>query len=213
MTDAALIRNLGGNDRADFLAVMARAFEQDPLFLATFRGGRDDGSERRVLAFLSFLFDMNRLMGGTPRGLFVGGRLVACALLEPPSTSSIVSAGRMMASALRFLPVAFALPPRATAFLNGYMKRTRAAVPSCPHAYLVMLGVQPGEQGRGFGRRMVQDAIERTRTERRAAGIALDTENEDNVRLYERWGFRKVTSLDLGCVEAHCMFRPIGETA
>lgn len=68
--------------------------------------------------------------------------------------------------------------------------------------YLVMVGVQPGEQARGLGHRMVQDAIERTRNDRRAVGIARDTENEDNVRLYERWGFRKVASLQLGRVEA-----------
>lgn len=212
MTESAHIRDLRGNDRASFLAVMARAFEQDPLFLATFWGRKGDGSERQVLAFLSFLFDMNRLIGGTPRGLFVGGRLVACALLEPSSASSFVSAGRMIVSAFRFLPVAFALPPRATAFLNEYTKRTRSAVPRRPHSYLVMVGVQPNEQGRGFGRRLVQDAIERTRTNRLAHGIALDTENEANVGLYERWGFQKVASLELGRVEAHCMFLPLGET-
>ncbi len=210
MTDAMLIRNLRAGDRADFIAVMAQAFEADPLFVEAFGARREGGWERRVVSFLSFMFDMNRLMQGTPRGLFVDGQLSACALLEPP-VSRLASAVGAFASAFRFLPVACTLPTRATAFLNGYTKRTRAAVPRDPHGYLVMLSVRPEAQGRGFGRRLVEDAIARTRADPRATGIALDTENEANVGLYQRWGFRKTASLDLGGVHAHCMFLPFGE--
>lgn len=211
MAEAVTIRDLRGDDRAGFLLVMAQAFERDPLFVATFGEKRGDGSRVSVLTFLSFMFDMNRLMGGTPRGLFVGGRLVACTLLEPPAASALVAKGRLIVSALRFLPVAFVLPSHATVFLNDYTQRTRAAAPSCPHNYLAMLGVHPDMQGFGFGRRMMHDAVERTRTDDRTRGIALDTENEANVRLYERWGFRKIVSLKLGDIDAHCMFLPLGD--
>jgi ribosomal protein S18 acetylase RimI-like enzyme len=156
------------------------------------------------------MFDMNRLMRGAPRGLFVDGQLAACALLDPYASPFASTVGGIV-SALRFLPVAIALPFGATAFLNAYTKRTRAAAPQTPHGYLVMVGVLPQAQGRGFGRQLVEDAIGRTRTDPRATGIALDTENEANVRLYERWGFRRRASLDLGGVHAHCMFLPFGE--
>lgn len=210
MTDAMLIRNLRAGDRADFIAVMAQAFEADPLFVEAFGARGEGGWERRIVSFLSFMFDMNRLMQGTPRGVFVDGRLSACALLEPP-VSRLASAVGAFASALRFLPVACTLPARATAFLNSYTKRTRAAAPRDPHGYLVMVGVRPEAQGHGFGRQLVEDAIERTRRNPRATGIALDTENEANVGLYQRWGFRKTASLDLGGVHAHCMVLPFGE--
>jgi ribosomal protein S18 acetylase RimI-like enzyme len=210
VADAVTIRDLRAGDRTDFIEVMALAFEQDPLFLKAF-GARGQGrSERAVGSFLSFMFDMNRLIRGTPRGLFVDGRLAACALLEP-CASPFASAIGGIASALRFLPVAIALPLGATAFLNAYTKRTRDAAPQTPHGYLVMVGVLPQAQGRGFGKLLVEDAIERTRGNPRATGIALDTENEANVRLYERWGFRRRGSLDLGGVHAHCMFLPLGE--
>ena len=208
MADAVLIRDLRSGDRADFIAVMAEAFENDPLFLTVF--GEREGWERRVASFLSFMFAMNRLMQGTPRGLFVDGRLRACALLEPPA-SRLASVAGAFASALRFLPVACRLPKRATAFLNTYTQRTRAAAPRDRHGYLVMVGVRPEAQGHGFGRLLVEDAIARTRADPRATGVALDTENEANVRLYARWGFRKTVSLDLGDVHAHCMFLPFGE--
>ncbi len=210
MADGVLIRDLHAGDRADFIAVMAEAFEADPLFLTAFGARGESGWERKVASFLSFMFDMNRLMRGTPRGLFVGGRLSACALLEPPSSRPAAAIGTL-ASALRFVPVACTLPTHATTFLNNYTRRTRAAVPLSPHGYLVMVGVRPEAQGQGFGRRLVEDAIARTRTDPRATGIALDTENEANVRLYQRWGFHRTASLDLGAVHAHCMFLPFGE--
>lgn len=210
MADAMLIRDLRAGDRADFIEVMAQAFETDPLFLKAFGLRGEGGRGRRVTSFLSFMFDMNRLMRGTPRGVFLGGRLTACALLEPP-LSPFASTLGAFASALRFLPVAFRLPGNGTAFLNSYTQRTRAAAPRRAHGYLVMVGVRPQAQGQGLGRRLVEDAIARTRADLRATGIALDTENEANVRLYERWGFRKTASLDLGGVHAHCMFLPFGE--
>lgn len=210
MADPVYIRDLHGGDRADFIAVMARAFEADPLFLVAFGARGAGGRERQVQSFLSFMFDMNRLMRGTPRGLFVDGRLVACVLVEPP-VSRLASVAGAFASALRFLPVAVMLPIRATAFLNTYTKRTRAAAPRDPHGYLAMVGVLSRAQGRGFGRRLVDDAITRTRADPDATGIALDTENEANVRLYERWGFRTRAVLDLGGVHAHCLFLPFGE--
>lgn len=210
MADALLIRDLRAGDRADFIVVMAQAFEADPLFLTAFGARGEGGWERRVASFLSFMFDMNRLMRGTPRGVFVGGRLSACALLEPPS-SRLAAAIGTLASTLRFVPVACTLPMRATTFLNNYTKRTRAAAPHGSHGYLVMVGVLREAHGRGFGRRLVEDAIARTRTDPRATGIALDTENQANVRLYQGWGFHKTASLDLGSVHAHCMFLPFGE--
>lgn len=210
MADAMLIRDLDAGDRADFMEVMAQAFETDPLFLKAF-GLRCEGNwDRRVTSFLSFMFDMNRLMRGTPRGLFVDGRLTACALLDPCVSPPVAALGAF-ASALRFLPVAFTLPGSATAFLNRYTQRTRATAPRRAHGYLVMVGVRPQSQGQGLGRRLVEDAIARARADPGATGIALDTENEANVRLYERWGFRKTASLDLGGVHAHCMFLPFGE--
>lgn len=210
MADAIRIRDLHAGDRDDFIAVMAQAFEADPLFIKAFGLRGEGGWERRVTSFLSFMFDMNRLKRGTPRGLFVDGRLTAGALLDPP-VSPLVSMFGAFASALRFLPVALALPVDGSAFLNSYTRRTRAAAPRGPHGYLVMVGVRPQAQGQGLGRRLVEDAIARTRGDPRAIGIALDTENEANVRLYEHLGFRKTASLDLGGVRAHCMVLPFGE--
>lgn len=206
---AAAVRDLGAGDREAFVAVMSAAFARDPLVVAVL--GADDATgpaARRRDAFMSFMFDQNRISGGRPRGAFVDGRLVACALLEPPPASRLVGTLRMVAAALAFVPVAIRCGGRATAQLNDYVRRTRRVAPAAPHCYLAMLGVTPLAQGQGWGKRLVYDAIAQAERAPRSTGIALDTENPDNVALYTRWGFETVAIVELAGVRAVAMFRP-----
>ncbi|MBS3975026.1 MAG: GNAT family N-acetyltransferase [Actinobacteria bacterium] len=208
------LRDLTRRDRRAFVETMGTAFADDPLFVMLFgpaareMGEARTSSCRRRAAFVAYLFDMNRLMGGTPRGLFAEGRLVGAALLEPPPRGAAANGLRMLAAALRFAPLLPRLGATRSALLNRYFRGTRAAVPRAPHHYLLMIGVRPGAQGRGWGKRLMQDAISRSDRVSRSAGIALDTENADNVRLYELWGFERRARFEVGGVVVHSMFRP-----
>ena len=208
------LRDLTRRDRRAFVETMGAAFAEDPLFVMLFgpaaeeMGEERTSSSRRRDAFVAYLFDMNRLMGGTPRGLLAEGQLQGAALLEPPPGRAAVNGLRMLAAALRFVPLLPRLGATRSALLNRYVRGTRAAVPGAPHHYLLMIGVRPGAQGRGWGKRLMQDAISRSDRVARSAGIALDTENMDNVGLYEHWGFERQTCFEVGGVAVHSMFRP-----
>ncbi|MCL5887915.1 MAG: GNAT family N-acetyltransferase [Actinobacteria bacterium] len=212
------IRDLTWRDRRAFVETMGAAFADDPLFVMLFGPGvRESGEERtsscaRRAAFVEYLFDMNRLMGGTPRGLLAEGRLVGAALLEPPAGRAAVNGLRMLAAALRFAPLLPRLGTTRSALLNRYFRSTRAVVPRAPHHYLLMIGVQPDAQGRGWGRLLMQDAISRSDRVSRSVGIALDTENADNIGVYEPWGFQRRTCFEVGGVVVHSMFRPRQES-
>lgn len=210
MTEA--IRDLRPSDKAAFITVMADAFAHDPLFVVAF--GEDDGrpgTRTSTEVFLSFLFDMTRIMGGTARGLFVDGHLAGCSLVEPPAGSLLAQTCRTLASLLRFLPVAITLPLRTTVLLNDYMKATRAAAPRRPHHYLALVGVRPVRQGHGLGRRLVENVVEQAEGHPTSKGLALDTENARNAALYRSWGFEMREAVDIGGLTAYCMFRPAGE--
>lgn len=208
MPEAITVRDLHQRERPAFIAVMGEAFKRDPLFVAAF-GAPDINQRVLPQAFLAFLFDMNRLLGGAPRGLFVDGRLTACALLEPPAAGPVVNGLRQIGVALRFLPLTFRMKWRSIAFFNRAMRLAAATAPPAPHCYLRMIGVHPDGQGHGHGRRLMEDAIEHAQRDPRATGIALDTENDANVALYARWGFTLLASVDLGAATVHCMFRPV----
>lgn len=206
-TAAAPIRELSASDRAAFVAVMSAAFADDPWIEAALGPASEPSSAGRRSAFVSFMFDHTRLLGGRPLGLFDGDRLVACALLEPPAPRWRTTLG-MVTSAVRFLPVALRLGARRTARLNRYVRQTSQAAPSAPHHYLTMIGVTPSERRRGWGKRLMYEVIARSERTATSHGLALDTENPDNVPMYLRWGFAVTAQIELDGAHATAMFRP-----
>ncbi len=198
MTAKIEVRNLQPSDRPAFVELMAAAFQHDPLFEKAF--GIPNNPDA-VTTFLSFMFDMTRVMGAKPRGAWRDDQLRGCYLMEPPTQGKIANFARMIMVMIRFLPVAVKLPWRTVRFLNIYMRKTRAEAPKTPHSYLTMIGVRPGAQGQGIGRHLLQDAIDR------GSDIALDTEANENVGLYEHWGFSLSRSIDVSGITAHCMVR------
>ncbi len=67
-----------------------------------------------------------------------------------------------------------------------------------PYIYLMIIGVAPEFQGKGFGGNLLRALIEKAEIERKA--IYLETQAEGNVPLYEKYGFyvyKKVILPDL----------------
>lgn len=212
VTARAPIRELAASDRAAFVAVMSAAFARDPWIEAALGPATDPTACTRRAAFASFMFDHNRLQGGHPLGLFDGERLVACALLEPPASRWCGGLG-LLASLVRFVPVAVRLGARRTVRLNAYLLRTRAVAPRAPHHYLAMIGVAPDQQRRGRGQQLLHEIIARAARVPASHGVALDTENPDNVPLYRRLGFVVTATVELDGARATAMFRPHAERA
>ena len=67
--------------------------------------------------------------------------------------------------------------------------------PRWPHLYGMFIGVDPDQQGRGIGSALMRTVIERC--DRTGLPAYLEGTAEDNVRLYERFGFRTVQQLAL----------------
>ena len=64
-----------------------------------------------------------------------------------------------------------------------------------PHYYLFGMGVDPSEQGKGVGSRLLAAVLRRSE----GAGVPcyLETQNARNVPFYEKHGFRVVTDAEL----------------
>jgi ribosomal protein S18 acetylase RimI-like enzyme len=61
------------------------------------------------------------------------------------------------------------------------------AHPSEPHWYLAILGVRPGQRGRGLGSALIRPGLERADAD--GLPCYLESSNPRNVSLYERHGF------------------------
>lgn len=83
-----------------------------------------------------------------------------------------------------------ALGPDAAARLaevTGEFARVRAELVPGPHWYLALLGVEPGEQGRGLGSLLVAELLQRAAAA--SLPVYLETTNEANLAFYRRHGF------------------------
>ena len=67
------------------------------------------------------------------------------------------------------------------------------------YIYLLLLGVATQYQGKGFGKKLILEAIEKSTREE--AQIYLETETEENVKMYEHFGFKLLKRITLPAVE------------
>jgi ribosomal protein S18 acetylase RimI-like enzyme len=64
--------------------------------------------------------------------------------------------------------------------------------------YVLVFGVATELQGKGFGRKLMDAAIEKS--EREGLHLYLETETEENVKMYEHFGFRLLKRVNLPIV-------------
>jgi len=65
--------------------------------------------------------------------------------------------------------------------------------------YVLVFGVATELQGKGFGRKLMDAAIEKS--EREGLHLYLETETEENVKMYEHFGFRLLKMINLPIVD------------
>jgi GNAT superfamily N-acetyltransferase len=75
----------------------------------------------------------------------------------------------------------------------------REYMAGCAFLYVLVFGVSTELQGKGFGRKLIGAAIEKS--EREGLHLYLETETEENVRMYEHFGFRLLKKITLPIVE------------
>ncbi|WP_152395988.1 GNAT family N-acetyltransferase [Paenibacillus guangzhouensis] len=201
------VSKLTKSDKPLFVTLMRRAFARDPLFLHIFGDSEQDRRARgRVEAFVSFLFDKSLLFHEEEVwGVFENERLLGTYLVEKPPTRRPNVSGVLFLT-MRLIPLLFQISTRAVNLLNSYMHVTRSAAPSVTHHYLIMIGVQPEAQGKGIGRVMLQHLLDTVNADKNSCGIALDTENKENVHLYQRFGFTLNKETQFDNLSVYCMF-------
>jgi predicted N-acetyltransferase YhbS len=64
--------------------------------------------------------------------------------------------------------------------------------------YLLVLGVANGMKGKGLGRKLIDAAIEKSKRE--GLQLLVGAGSEDNVKMYEHFGFKLLKRLDLPVV-------------
>ena len=71
----------------------------------------------------------------------------------------------------------------------------RENMSGCAFLYVLVIGVATELQGKGFGRKLIDAAI--GKSEREGRPLYLETETEENVKMYEHFGFELLKKIRL----------------
>jgi ribosomal protein S18 acetylase RimI-like enzyme len=94
-------------------------------------------------------------------------------------SGAIVSAWRVGQEARRRMQI-----------LSQYIDKKRRELAPYNHWYLVLLGVDPKFQGRGYASRLIRGML--TRIDEEGLPCYLETDGERNVRIYRHFGFEVI---------------------
>jgi GNAT superfamily N-acetyltransferase len=202
MGDIEIDRMRRGERRAA-VAVLARAFHNDPLFNFLVPDLR-----RQARALTTFLGSL--LADGVPFGeVWVArdaGAIVGVAVWLPPGAFPR-GARREVASYLRELPSVHRLGRRLPAALRlqTLLDRKHHDVGGA-HWYLSLLGTDPSRQGRGVGTALLAPVL--AHSDEQGVPAYLETQKESNVPWYRRHGFELVEQIQArGCPPMWTMHR------
>ncbi|HJP82360.1 MAG TPA: N-acetyltransferase [Fimbriimonadaceae bacterium] len=180
--------------------VMARAFVNYPVSVRTF--GTDPARQENWLYRMAFEAAEFRRRANHPIPLMrLDGRVIAAAnlkltTLEPPEGADEWFSG--------FL--AEAGPPAGDFFPRMIARMDHIKFPE-PHGYLIMIGVDPDYKGQGVGKALIEYCCQLTKEIPYAKGMGLDTQDVQNVAIYERCGFHVVEEISLDDMPIYSMWR------
>lgn len=191
MSRAPVRRLRAGDDGGEIIAVLARAFWDDPLF--DFLTDGDLLAEHRLLphVFAAAMTDFRSALAELYVAEVAGRPRSFAGWLGPGSLPRSRSA--RMARDLRAAVLLVRLRHRRAA--ATLMKEVERRHPTEPHWYLALLGTDPGARGRGFGTALLAPVLGRCDVD--GVPAYTETQKEENVAWYGRLGFATIDELRL----------------
>lgn len=179
---------------ADVVAVLARAFETNPLHRAAF--GADALAKNDV-----FFRNGLQVMKG-PKHVAVDGSRVIGFVHWVESTDCQVPT---IEKALLLPGMVTGFGMRSTLRVMRWLSAWSARDPGEPHVHLGPIGVDPAAQGRGAGRSLMARYCEQL--DRGTHTGYLETDRPENVAFYRRFGFDVVAEILVLGVPNYVMLR------
>ena len=181
--------------------ILSKAFQNDPFFKSLFPNQR----ELKCKSFFRFVLQKSKFFNEKLFALFVDNEVQALGSIEMPSNRP---------NLMEFIPfigaivkLLFEIPLRKFLVLNQYMQAIGSMRPKQPHHYLGFVAVNPSQAGRGFGRDCLENVHRIVEADSNSLGIALDTENPENVPFYEHFNYRLVGVKSMKSFNIYSLFR------
>lgn len=165
--------------------VLARAFLPTPGYVAALGPIRADRRLALLTRIKRALVEVARADGHVEVAR-VDGKVAGALLHFPPGVWPLPMSRSVQVIRRALAPSLLPAAPRLLTIL-GWLERHHTTE---RHAYLQVIGVDPAWQGAGIGGALLRDF--HARVDGWGTPAWLETDTEDNVRLYRRWGYEVV---------------------
>jgi ribosomal protein S18 acetylase RimI-like enzyme len=169
-------------ERKPAIATIAEAFRTDPVVRWVWPG--DAQFETHFAPFVEAFAGGAFEAGSAHVAEDFGG----VALWLPPGVKSDEEALGAIAEA--------SIEEEAQEEVFGFLGQQAEVHPHEPHWYLPLIGVDPAQQGRGYGSALLEHAL--CIVDEQGMPAYLEATTERNKRLYERYGFEVVGEIQFG---------------
>jgi ribosomal protein S18 acetylase RimI-like enzyme len=189
-------------DRLDEAAeVLSIAFDNYPMMRYFFAGGGEHQAEHVREAF-RFTCVMRLELGGHLIGICEDERLVGVACINQPESAEWPASLEQEYERFQQL-----IGPQAVERFGKYGELGEKFAVGEPHFYLVAIGVRPEAQGKGYGKILLDETQRLSQSHPTSTGVALDTETESNVALYQHCGYEVTAQSNLDEIPIWFLFR------
>lgn len=174
------------NDKPIVVDILAKSFNDNKS--VNYIVKQDSKREQRLKMLMEYSFDVCHLFGD----VFLTENKKACALILLPdkkktNLKSILLDLKLIFSCTGLSNVKKAMDREA---------KIKKLQPKEPMYYLWFIGVDPAEQNKGIGSKLLTEVINEGGTKQRT--ICLETSTVKNIPWYEKFGFKIYNELDLG---------------
>lgn len=163
-------------DLKNAVNVLTNAFSEDSMWKEVF----DDEDKNRVLTEVMVRFCMK--YGNV---LSTSDNLEGVIAIAPHDKD--MTTWRIIRSGAFFLSMKIASEAKKMKVLSNAIEEAKKSLNLGPYIHLLIMGVSQEFQGKGFGGKLLRALIEKAETERKP--IYLETQKEDNINFYEKYGF------------------------
>jgi len=195
MSELNTIYRLNKEDIAKGAQVLYRAFSEDPFWEKVFNGESD--VENKRLAF----FEMP-----LRQGLYYGEAyapskdLEGIGVLMPNDKINMTLSMTIRCGALKAGRImGMSMGRKLTRLFKSLEEDHKTNMGKRDYLYLSILGVDSDQQGKGYGGALLRSFIETS--SKREMPLYLETETEENVQFYEKFGFKVIKKMVLPFVE------------
>ncbi|QLE84857.1 MULTISPECIES: GNAT family N-acetyltransferase [Shewanella] len=200
-TEALRAVYLTAEDLRVAASILYNAYHDDPLFVDVMHSGDQVQYEKKLRGAireeLNSLWQQEQVL----IGLFDGERLIGVACIATEQLP--LGEARLWNWRLKMLVSA---GWQTTQALMNKERSILEHLPSAHSGVLQFIAINPIEQGKGYGNRLVQAVISWSEEQPELAGIGVFAANDNHAKLFSRHDFAQLERLTIGNVEGDLLF-------